>query len=92
VIDDFSAKPLIHPDLEKFMKLIQRASIVMAGALAFGLAATAHSQIVMRNSISVAQNSHQGVGIDVLAREVEKGTTFIRVVLEEKEKVSNLFN
>jgi tripartite ATP-independent transporter DctP family solute receptor len=74
VIDDFSAKPLIHPDLEKFMKLIQRASIVMAGALAFGLAATAHSQIVMRNSISVAQNSHQGVGIDVLAREVEKGT------------------
>jgi tripartite ATP-independent transporter DctP family solute receptor len=28
----------------------------------------------MRNSISIAQNSHQGNGIDVLAQEVEKGT------------------
>jgi TRAP-type C4-dicarboxylate transport system substrate-binding protein len=56
------------------MKLIQRATLFMAGALTLGLATTAYSQTVMRNSISVAQNSHQGVGIDVLAQEVEKGT------------------
>lgn len=56
------------------MKFFRHATFVMAGVLTLGLFATAHSQIVMRNSISVAQNSHQGVGIDVLAEEVEKGT------------------
>ena len=74
MIDAISAQTLSHPDLEKFMKLIQRATLVMAGVLTLGLATTAYSQTVMRNSISVAQNSHQGVGIDVLAQEVEKGT------------------
>jgi tripartite ATP-independent transporter DctP family solute receptor len=35
---------------------------------------TASAQITMRNSISVAQNSHQGEAIDTLAKEVEKRT------------------
>lgn len=56
------------------MKIIQSMTLVMAGALTFGLSSAAQAQIVMRNSISVAQNSHQGVGVDVLAQEVEKGT------------------
>ncbi|RYX96245.1 MAG: DctP family TRAP transporter solute-binding subunit [Comamonadaceae bacterium] len=34
----------------------------------------AHAQTTMRISISVAQNSHQGVAIDTFAREVEKRT------------------
>jgi tripartite ATP-independent transporter DctP family solute receptor len=47
--------------------------------LALGLAAGVMSaavaqQITMRNSISVAQNSHQGEAIDTLAREVERRT------------------
>ena len=45
--------------------------------LAIGLSAGAMTavmaqQMTMRNSISVAQNSHQGEAIDTLAREVEK--------------------
>ena len=43
-------------------------------SLAFCLASTASAQTTMRISISVAQNSHQGVGIDVFAAEVEKRT------------------
>lgn len=52
----------------KFAKMALAASIVM------GFAATAAAQTTMRISISVAQNSHQGVGIDTFAREVEKRT------------------
>ena len=44
-------------------------------ALAFAAASlAAQAQTVMKNSISVAQNSHQGVAIDVFAQEVEKRT------------------
>ncbi len=42
--------------------------------LALGLPLAAMAQTNMKISISVAQNSHQGVGIDTLAREVEKRT------------------
>ena len=49
-------------------------SIFTAAALAFGLIASASAQTTMKSSISVAQNSHQGVGIDVFAKEVEKRT------------------
>ena len=52
--------------LSKLMLAVGLASGVMASALA--------QQITMRNSISVAQNSHQGEAIDALAREVEKRT------------------
>ncbi len=49
-------------------------SIFTAAALAFGLVAAAAAQTTMRSSISIAQNSHQGVGVDVFAKEVEKRT------------------
>lgn len=56
------------------MKRIGRTTLLAASVLALALASTAQAQTVMRNSISVAQNSHQGVGVDVLAAEVEKRT------------------
>ena len=56
------------------MNRIGRITLAVAGALTLGLASVTQAQIIMRNSISIAQNSHQGNGIDVLAQEVEKGT------------------
>ena len=51
------------------------SKIMLALGLATGLvSATLAQQVTMRNSISVAQNSHQGEAIDTLAREVEKRT------------------
>jgi TRAP-type transport system periplasmic protein len=50
------------------------STIFAASVLAFGLVASAAAQTNMKISISVAQNSHQGVGIDVFAKEVEKRT------------------
>ena len=52
----------------KFSKLIAALS------LATGLMASAGAQTVMKISISTSQNSHQGVGIDTFAKEVEKRT------------------
>ncbi len=43
-------------------------------ALAPALFAGAQAQTVMKISISIAQNSHQGIGIDTFAKEVEKRT------------------
>ena len=54
--------------------MIRLTRLLSALTLGLGLAMTAHAQTAMKNSISVAQNSHQGVGIDVMAREVEKRT------------------
>ena len=42
--------------------------------LATGFVTTVVAQTVMKISISTAQNSHQGVGIDTFAKEVEKRT------------------
>jgi tripartite ATP-independent transporter DctP family solute receptor len=56
------------------MNRIGRITLAVAGALTLGLASVTHAQVVMRNSVSIAQNSHQGNGIDVLSQEVEKGT------------------
>ena len=50
------------------------AKLALAASIALGIAGTAAAQTTMRISISVAQNSHQGVGIDTFAREVEKRT------------------
>jgi TRAP-type transport system periplasmic protein len=50
------------------------STIFAASVMAFGLVASAAAQTNMKISISVAQNSHQGVGIDVFAKEVEKRT------------------
>jgi len=57
------------------MKFPARLAALPAIALALTLGAGAvQAQTAMKISISVAQNSHQGVGIDTLAREVEKRT------------------
>ena len=49
---------------------------LLAAALAVAALAPlgASAQTAMKISISIAQNSHQGIGIDTLAREVEKRT------------------
>lgn len=49
-------------------------SLVIGLSLALGLVASAAAQTTMRISISIAQNSHQGVAIDTFAKEVEKRT------------------
>jgi tripartite ATP-independent transporter DctP family solute receptor len=49
-------------------------SLVVGLSLAVGFVGIAAAQTTMRNSISIVQNSHQGVAIDVFAREVEKRT------------------
>jgi tripartite ATP-independent transporter DctP family solute receptor len=54
------------------MKTPQRLAVMLALATLAPLAAL--GQTTMKISISVAQNSHQGVGIDVFAKEVEKRT------------------
>jgi TRAP-type transport system periplasmic protein len=43
-------------------------------ALGMALSSSAWAQTTMRMSISAAQNSHQGVGIDAFAKVVEQGT------------------
>ena len=48
--------------------------LLAALGLALGLSLPALAQTTMRISISVGQNSHQGVGIDTFAREVERRT------------------
>ena len=55
------------------MKLRQVASAVAVSAFAV-LSASAFAQQSMKISISIAQNSHQGIGIDTFAKEVEKRT------------------
>ncbi len=59
----------------KRLTLTRLAVALAAGlALAAGFSGAANAQVSMRNSISIGQNSHQGVGVDVFAREVEKRT------------------
>ena len=43
------------------------SKLIIGMSLAMGLVATATAQTTMKISISVAQNSHQGVGIDTFA-------------------------
>jgi TRAP-type transport system periplasmic protein len=56
---------------ETVMKLGQLTAVL---ALGFAVTSAALAQTTMKISISVAQNSHQGVGIDTFAKEVEKRT------------------
>lgn len=60
------------------MKISRRLSALgLACGLAWGLsglATTAQAQTTMRINISVAKDSHQGVGIDTFAQEVERRT------------------
>jgi TRAP-type transport system periplasmic protein len=54
------------------MKTLTRVAAALALATLFS--APALAQTAMKISISVGQNSHQGVGIDTLAKEVERRT------------------
>jgi TRAP-type transport system periplasmic protein len=57
------------------MKWLKKLSLVsVAFGLSFGMAGLSQAQTNMRISISIAQNSHQGVAVDTFAREVEKRT------------------
>ena len=50
------------------------SKLVIGLSLAVGFIASAAAQTTMRISISIAQNSHQGIAIDTFAKEVEKRT------------------
>jgi TRAP-type transport system periplasmic protein len=50
------------------------SKLILGMALGMSLVAAASAQTTMRISISVAQNSHQGIAIDTFAKEVEKRT------------------
>ncbi len=50
------------------------SKLVIGLSLALGLAGVASAQTTMKISISIAQNSHQGVAIDTFGKEVEKRT------------------
>jgi len=50
------------------------SKLVIGLSLAVGFVASAAAQTTMRISISIAQNSHQGIAIDTFAKEVEKRT------------------
>lgn len=57
------------------MKALRTSIIALAiSGLSAGWVSTASAETVMRISVSTAQNSHQGVAIDTLAKEVEKRT------------------
>ena len=49
-------------------------TLVVGLALAAGFVGMSAAQVTMRSSISIAENSHQGIGLVVFAREVEKRT------------------
>jgi TRAP-type transport system periplasmic protein len=51
-----------------------RSKLALGLLLASGLMSNAAAQTNMRISISIGQNSHQGIGIDTFAKEVEKRT------------------
>ncbi len=50
------------------------SKLLVGLSLAVGFVATAAAQTTMKISISIAQNSHQGVAIDTFAKEVDKRT------------------
>jgi TRAP-type transport system periplasmic protein len=57
------------------MQLLKKLSAIsLALGLSFGAAGIASAQNNMRISISIVQNSHQGIGIDTFAKEVERRT------------------
>ena len=50
------------------------SKLIIGLSLALGFVAAASAQTTMRISISIAQNSHQGIAIDTFAKEVERRT------------------
>jgi tripartite ATP-independent transporter DctP family solute receptor len=74
------------------------SKLLLGLTLAVGFVASAVAQTTMKISISVAQNSHQGVAIDTFAKEVEKRTggrykvqTFYNAALgSERESIESV--
>ena len=56
------------------ISFVGTVAVGVLSALSLALAGTAVAQTTMKISISIAQNSHQGVGIDTFAKEVERRT------------------
>ena len=56
------------------MTSFRLGATALALALAAGFSSMAAAQTTMRISVSIPQNSHQGVAIDTFAKEVEKRT------------------
>ena len=65
---------MFAPQFEMSLPARLAGALGLGLALAAGFVASASAQVTMRNSISIGQNSHQGVGIDVFAKEIEKRT------------------
>ena len=61
-------------NLKRRLNLLALACGLVAGSL-MGVSGAALAQTNMKISISVAQNSHQGIAIDTFAKEVEKRTS-----------------
>jgi len=55
------------------MKLKMK-TLVVGLAMAAGFVSLSSAQVTMRNSISITEDSHQGVGVVVFAKEIEKRT------------------
>ena len=53
---------------------MKNRAIVLLSFAALALPVATQAQTAMKISISIGQNSHQGVGIDVFAKEVERRT------------------
>ena len=57
-----------------FVGTVAMSAAGALSVLSMALSSTAFAQTTMKISISIAQNSHQGVGIDTFAKEVERRT------------------
>ena len=58
----------------KFVDMVAMGALGVLSLMSMALSGTAFAQTTMKISISIAQNSHQGVGIDTFAKEVERRT------------------
>ena len=58
-----------------FVATVAVGALGALSVLSMALASAAFAQTTMKISISIAQNSHQGVGIDAFAKEVERRTS-----------------
>ncbi len=59
---------------EKCVTRMRFAAVLVPFAIACGVSGAASAQTPMKISISISQNSHQGVAIDTFAKEVERRT------------------
>jgi len=67
-------EPMTSSTLQRPTWARAAATLGLGGLLVLAAIAPATAQTTMRISISIGQNSHQGVGLDMFAKEVEKRT------------------